>query len=92
MSTNGSTGSLAGKVAVITGASRGIGRALALAMAERGSTIVGSARKLDSSDGTGGTLKLRVDRSESSVSPSCTNDHTGAPTSIAARAMFSARS
>jgi NAD(P)-dependent dehydrogenase (short-subunit alcohol dehydrogenase family) len=37
---------LAGKVAVITGASRGIGRAIALRMAEHGAKVVVSSRKL----------------------------------------------
>jgi 3-oxoacyl-[acyl-carrier protein] reductase len=36
--------SLAGKVAIVTGASRGIGRALALALAENGVTVVLAAR------------------------------------------------
>ena len=39
--------SLAGKVAVITGGSRGIGRAIALAYAEHGADVVIASRKLD---------------------------------------------
>ncbi len=46
-----------GKVAVVTGASRGIGRTIVLALAERGATVVGTSRQLDSSPGTGGTLR-----------------------------------
>ena len=49
------------KVAVVTGASRGIGRFIALALAKRGAAIVGTARKLDSSAGAGGTLKGTMD-------------------------------
>ena len=37
--------SLAGKVAVVTGASRGIGRAIALRLAEAGAKVVVSSRK-----------------------------------------------
>jgi len=35
--------SMAGQVALVTGATRGIGRAIALALAARGVTVVGSA-------------------------------------------------
>lgn len=41
---------LAGKVAVITGSSRGIGRAIALRMAEHGARVVVSSRKLEACD------------------------------------------
>ena len=48
---------LSAKVALVTGASRGIGRYLATAMARRGATVVVTARRLDSSPGQGGTLR-----------------------------------
>ncbi len=50
-----------GKVAVVTGASRGIGRVLALGLAKRGATVVGTARSMDSSPGAGGTLGQTID-------------------------------
>ena len=46
-----------GKVAIVTGASRGIGRVAALGLAKRGATVVGTARNMDASPGTGGTLR-----------------------------------
>ncbi len=52
---------LTGQVALVTGASRGIGRSLALTMARCGAAIVGTARTLDASDGVGGTLAGMVD-------------------------------
>ena len=48
---------LTGQAALVTGASRGIGRFLALSLARCGAAIAGTARSLDSSAGTGGTLR-----------------------------------
>jgi NAD(P)-dependent dehydrogenase (short-subunit alcohol dehydrogenase family) len=45
-----------GKVVLITGASRGLGRVLALGIARRGGSLAGTARQLESSPGVGGTL------------------------------------
>jgi NAD(P)-dependent dehydrogenase (short-subunit alcohol dehydrogenase family) len=81
----------AGKVAIVTGASRGIGRTIALALAERGATIVGTARRLESSDGTGGTLRGTIEEVEKlgakglAVPAEIVNEQ--GPNYIAARAM-----
>lgn len=53
-----------GKVAIVTGASRGIGRVITLGLAKRGATVVGTARNMDSSPGTGGTLRETFDMIE----------------------------
>lgn len=59
-----STPDLGGKIALVTGGSRGIGRQLAIAMARCGATVVVTARNLDSSPGQGGTLRSTVDAIE----------------------------
>jgi len=46
-------------VALITGASRGIGRGIALKLAESGYHIVGAARKLEGEEGRSGLLDLQ---------------------------------
>ena len=53
------------KVAIVTGASRGIGRVICLGLAKRGCAVVGNARHLDSSPGSGGTLKETIQLAES---------------------------
>lgn len=47
---NGSLFDLDGKVAVVTGSSRGIGKAIAFRMAEHGASVVVSSRKVDACD------------------------------------------
>ena len=51
---------LDGKIALITGASRGIGRALAQRLAAEGATVVVSARSLETAGQYAGTLRETV--------------------------------
>ncbi len=51
---------LTGKVAVVTGGSRGIGRAIAGVLAEAGADVVVASRKLDACEAAKGLFRLAV--------------------------------
>jgi len=51
---------LDGRVAIVTGASRGIGKGLALGLAAEGATVVCAARTVDPSSGLPGTIRETV--------------------------------
>ena len=53
--------SLSGKVAIVTGSSRGIGRAIAEAMAEAGALVVISSRDQAACDAVAGVINARYD-------------------------------
>jgi NAD(P)-dependent dehydrogenase (short-subunit alcohol dehydrogenase family) len=60
------SGPLTGKVAVITGASRGIGRGIALALGEQGATVYVTGRTVEEGQaalpGTVGATAAEVDQ------------------------------
>ena len=60
----GSLFNLNGKVAIVTGSTRGIGRAIAERMAEHGATVVVSSRKQDACDAAAAEIRNRGGKAE----------------------------
>ena len=61
--------SLEGKVAIVTGASRGIGAAIVKRLADEGATVVAGARSVESGDGA--AMCQKVDVSDSAQVDAC---------------------
>ncbi|MBQ2629162.1 MAG: SDR family NAD(P)-dependent oxidoreductase, partial [Kiritimatiellae bacterium] len=53
-------GTLEGRVAIVTGASRGIGAAIVRKLADEGAKVVACARSIESCDGAALCLKVDV--------------------------------
>ena len=71
-------GDLAGKVAVVTGASKGIGREIALELADEGADLVVNARGRDALEAVAGELRARGRRVEVVVADVATRAGTTA--------------
>ena len=65
-------GTLEGKVAIVTGASRGIGAAIVKKLASEGATVVACARSIESCEGA--ALCLKVDVSDSAQVDACVKE------------------
>lgn len=72
---------LDGKIALVTGASRGIGESIARAFARRGATVVLSSRKQDSLDAVAASINSEDGISGRAIAIAC---HTGNGEAIAA--------
>ena len=62
-------GRLDGKIAIVTGASRGIGAAIVGKLAAEGATVVACARSIESCDGA--AMCMKVDVSDSAQVDAC---------------------
>ena len=65
-------GNLSGKVAIVTGASRGIGAAIVKRLAEDGATVVACARSIETCEGA--ALCQKVDVSDAAQVDACVKD------------------
>src|SRR4051812_19837081 len=59
--------SLEGKVAVVTGGSRGIGKGIAEGLAEAGASIVVASRKLDACEATAGEITAKTGQATKAI-------------------------
>lgn len=78
-------GRLAGKVAVVTGGSRGIGAAIAEAFVREGASVVISSRKQEGLDASARQIADATGRPEAIATFAC---HTGDPAQVAALFAF----
>ncbi|XP_078365326.1 dehydrogenase/reductase SDR family member 1-like [Oculina patagonica] len=63
--------SLAGKVCIVTGASRGLGKGIALMLAKAGATVYITGRTLDTKEGSPGSLRQTADEIGQESSGQC---------------------
>lgn len=76
---------LTGRVALLTGASRGMGQAMALGLAQQGATVVISARKMDALETAAGEINEAVGR-EAAIPLPCNIGEKGQVADLAAQA------
>lgn len=74
---------LSGKTAIITGSSRGIGRAIAIAFAAQGARVVISSRKQDACDIVAGEINARHGKGRATAIAASLSDHAALESLIA---------